>query len=98
MRNSYHKGAQTFLSGKEPKHSQSKKQAFRILYGDRLEMIRALPFRGPKRDGSDIGKLDDFPFILSSLNRVAVGTALAGGPPHRSVHEELPHTAPTSGR
>jgi hypothetical protein len=28
----------------------------------------------------------------------AVGTALAGGPPHRSVREELPHTAPTSGR
>ena len=28
---------------------------------------------------------------------VAVGTALSGGPPHRSVREELPHTAPTSG-
>ena len=26
---------------------------------------------------------------------VAVGTAVAGGPPHRSVREELPHTAPT---
>ena len=29
---------------------------------------------------------------------VAVGTALAGGPPHRSVREALPHTALTSGR
>src|SRR5215467_7570597 len=29
--------------------------------------------------------------------RVAVGTALASGPPHGSVREELPHTALTSG-
>src|SRR5262245_42243301 len=28
---------------------------------------------------------------------VAVGTALASGPPHRSVREGLPHTALTSG-
>jgi len=28
---------------------------------------------------------------------VAVGTALSGRPPHRSVREELPHTAPTLG-
>jgi hypothetical protein len=28
---------------------------------------------------------------------VAVGTALAGGPPHRSVRAALPHTALTSG-
>jgi hypothetical protein len=36
---------------------------------------------------------------LSPLsNWVAVGTALAGGPPHGSVREELPHTALTSGR
>ena len=28
---------------------------------------------------------------------VAVGTALTSGPPHRSVREGLPHTAPTSG-
>ena len=27
----------------------------------------------------------------------AVGTPVAGRPPHRSVREELPHTAPTSG-
>src|SRR6266496_6270683 len=31
------------------------------------------------------------------LLSVAVGTALASGPPHRSVREELPHTALTSG-
>ena len=28
---------------------------------------------------------------------VAVGTALTGGPPHRSPHAELPHGAPASG-
>ncbi len=28
---------------------------------------------------------------------VAVGTALAGGPPRRSQRAELPHWAPTSG-
>ena len=27
--------------------------------------------------------------------QVAVGTAIAGRPPHRSVRAELPHTAPT---
>ena len=31
-------------------------------------------------------------------SRVAVGTTLAGGPPHRSVRAALPHTAPTSGQ
>src|SRR5215831_19364264 len=35
--------------------------------------------------------LDTCPFS------VAVGTALASGPPHRSVLEGFPHTAPTSG-
>jgi hypothetical protein len=34
---------------------------------------------------------------LGFLPSVAVGTALASGPPHRSVREGLPHTAPTSG-
>ena len=29
--------------------------------------------------------------------RIAVGTAVAGGPPHRSVRECLPHTAPPLG-
>ena len=31
------------------------------------------------------------------LLRVAVGTALAGGPPHRSQRAGLPHWAPTLG-
>jgi hypothetical protein len=31
-------------------------------------------------------------------NSIAVGTAVAGGPPHRSVREALPHTAPTLSR
>ena len=34
----------------------------------------------------------------TSVKIVAVGTALTGGPPHRSVQEELPHTALSSGR
>ena len=29
--------------------------------------------------------------------KIAVGTAVSGGPPHISVREELPHTAPPSG-
>src|SRR5215813_12376406 len=43
----------------------------------------------------------EFNSILASplrfLRSVAVGTALASGPPHRSVREEFPHTALTSG-
>jgi len=35
--------------------------------------------------------------LLGFLPSVAVGTALASGPPHRSVREGLPHTALTSG-
>src|SRR5215471_13432138 len=38
-----------------------------------------------------------FPQNMTSPHTVAVGTALASGPPHRSVREELPHTALTSG-
>ena len=33
----------------------------------------------------------------SALGEVAVGTALSGGPPHRSQCAELPHWAPRSG-
>jgi hypothetical protein len=36
------------------------------------------------------------PFI-SLDDPVAVGTALTGGPPHRSQRAELPHWAPASG-
>src|SRR5215510_15480134 len=36
------------------------------------------------------------PLLVFSV-LVAIGTALASGPPHRSVREELPHTALTSG-
>src|SRR5215813_14538549 len=35
--------------------------------------------------------------LVTSPFSVAVGTALASGPPHGSVREELPHTALTSG-
>jgi hypothetical protein len=35
--------------------------------------------------------------LRSPDSGVAVGTALAGGPPHRSQHAELPHWAPASG-
>ena len=34
---------------------------------------------------------------IAAKTRVAVGTALAGGPPHRSQRAGLPHWAPTSG-
>ena len=35
--------------------------------------------------------------IHTTFQRVAVGTALSGRPPHRSQRAELPHWAPTSG-
>ena len=35
----------------------------------------------------------NFFFDLPVKGLVAVGTALAGGPPHRSEREELPHSA-----
>src|SRR6266536_4867850 len=35
--------------------------------------------------------------LLDTTVRIAVGTALAGGPPHRSQRAELPHWAPVSG-
>ena len=37
------------------------------------------------------------PADVNAKTRVAVGTALAGGPPHRSQRAGLPHWAPTSG-
>ena len=38
----------------------------------------------------------DFPnFAHASIKVIAVGTASAGRPPHRSVRTELPHTALT---
>ncbi len=44
----------------------------------------------------------DLFYVLRSLNdneavAVAVGTALPGGPPHRSQRAELPHWAPALG-
>ena len=34
---------------------------------------------------------------LTAFYRVTVGTPVTRHPPYRSVREELPHTAPTSG-
>ena len=52
-------------------------------------LVRPLPHeRGGKR-GREEG--------IGLRQGIAVGTALAGGPPHRSVREELPHTAPPLG-
>ena len=42
-------------------------------------------------------KITSFPFACQVVLEFAVGTSVAGRPPHRSVHEELLHTAPTSG-
>jgi hypothetical protein len=50
---------------------------------------------GPKRRDRGI---EGQPTQLRTEMRVAVGTALTGGPPHRSVREALPHTALTSGQ
>ena len=58
--------------------------------------------RGRSRGFTPFGPIYFTDFINPGLhgdvgNVVAVGTALAGGPPHRSVRAELPHTALTSG-
>jgi hypothetical protein len=36
--------------------------------------------------------------FATDFRNIAVGTPVAGCPPHRSVREALPHTAPTSDR
>src|ERR687892_475179 len=68
--------------------------------------FRFLIFDFRLSDKGSSGRVQDLSIILSSLNRksaienpksVAVGTALASGPPHGSVREELPHTALASG-
>ena len=41
---------------------------------------------------------DALPGMQKPCDLVAVGTALAGGPPHRSQRAELPHWAPASGQ
>jgi hypothetical protein len=50
-------------------------------------LAEALSIRGDRKRGQDS-------FLEKS---VAVGMALSGHPPHRSVREELPHTALTLG-
>ena len=45
----------------------------------------------------DIPSTRQLSLLYATLKSVAVGTALTSGPPHRSVREELPHTALTSG-
>jgi predicted nucleotide-binding protein len=49
--------------------------------------------------GLSNGTLEDLVEKLQTVghNRVAVGMSVARHPPHRSVREELPHTAPASG-
>jgi hypothetical protein len=73
-----------------------------------LELLNrdARPLTSPwlRRNGSEAGTAAPlqckFRPILQlrtvGVTSVAVGTAIAGRPPHRSVRAELPHTAPTS--
>ena len=35
--------------------------------------------------------------FVTTFGTVAVGTPITGRPPHRSLHVELPHRAPTLG-
>src|SRR5262249_19196688 len=61
----------------------------------------SLALRGPGCHAHPSGQPDDGTSaeVTSRTfeSRVAVGNALAGVPPRRSVRAELPHTAPTSG-
>jgi hypothetical protein len=43
----------------------------------------------------DAGEMKYPPSERAGVTSVAVGTVIAGRPPHRSVRAELPHTAPT---
>ena len=54
-----------------------------------------IPNNGKARQGS---KSSGTHFPDAETIMIAVGTAVAGGPPHRSVREGFPHTAPTSSR
>ena len=45
-----------------------------------------------------LDRMDPVAIHAYLTNGIAVGTAVASRPPHRSVREELPHTAPTLGR
>jgi hypothetical protein len=54
--------------------------------------------RADSSEGSAKEKRCQDSFVADQTKTIAVGTAVASGPPHRSVREYLPHTAPPSGR
>ncbi len=70
------------------------------MFGDRQPFLRAsrgsASERQPVLGGSFLQLSGSCKHVSKRL--IAVGTAVAGGPPHRSVREYLPHTAPTLSR
>ena len=54
----------------------------------RLPVKQGVGTWGRIKQGSEL-------FFNECINSIAVGMALSGHPPHRSVRAELPHTAPT---
>src|SRR5262245_27005103 len=69
---------------------------------DVTQIVNSVKYDGPERSVFDSFRMTTCLVpaaapVVSSLKLVAVGTALASGPPHGSVREEFPHTALTSG-
>ncbi len=71
--------------------------------GAHLTSVKASESRNAVADGAiEIDMVADLGASVRTCNQaradeVAVGTALTGGPPHRSQRAELPHWAPASG-
>jgi len=59
---------------------------------------RARQRKRPPRGGLVERRFTPVQMLVQSLSSIAVGTAVASRPPHRSVLEELPHTAPALSR
>ena len=66
------------------------KETRTTVFPKKMTSISSVVTNPTKQDGYN----DNFFALLSSQD--AVGTPVAGRPPHRSVLAELPHTAPTS--
>src|ERR1700730_12954197 len=63
--------------------------------GFRVRARHASPLRACPHEGEAPGLPPPGHGLVGA--RIAVGTALTGGPPHRSQRAELPHWAPASG-
>jgi hypothetical protein len=61
-----------------------------------IEIEKQDPF--PEQAVQILSQIEGWEIETAHLKVVAVGMAIAGHPPHRSVREELPHTALAASR